>query len=130
MPGTTEPPIILVTGASGLIGTRLVAAFEADGHRVLRAVRRDARHEQEVGWHPAPGRSTATKWKVSTGSSTSRETSIAGKRWSKTYKQTLIDSRVDGTTLIADSIAASIANRVCSRLRPSATMAIKAHAAR
>ena len=43
---------IAVTGASGLIGSALVPALRADGHEVLRLVRRTPRTADEHRWDP------------------------------------------------------------------------------
>ena len=43
---------VAVTGSSGLIGTRLVAALRTDGHEVLRLVRRTPRTADEHRWDP------------------------------------------------------------------------------
>jgi len=41
--GLSEPQTVLVTGATGFIGSRLVAAFAAAGHRVIVLVRNSAK---------------------------------------------------------------------------------------
>jgi uncharacterized protein (TIGR01777 family) len=46
---------IVMTGASGLIGTDLSARLRADGHDVIRLVRRPPQSEAEVQWDPAAG---------------------------------------------------------------------------
>ena len=43
---------VAVTGSSGLIGTALVASLRADGHDVIRLVRRPPRAAGEVRWDP------------------------------------------------------------------------------
>ena len=43
---------VAVTGSSGLIGSRLVAALRSDGHQVLRLVRRTPRTAAEHRWDP------------------------------------------------------------------------------
>ena len=43
---------VAVTGSSGLIGTALVASLRADGHEVIRLVRRPPRADDEVRWDP------------------------------------------------------------------------------
>ena len=101
----SEQPTIVVTGASGLIGPKLVAALEADGKRVLRAVRRDVQSEQELRWDPAAGTIDRDRLEGVDAVIHLAGANIAGKRWTEAYKQTLIDSRVDGTTLIAKTIA-------------------------
>jgi len=109
MSSQSSQPTVVVTGASGLIGTKLVAALEADGKRVLRAVRRDARSDRELSWDPTTGTIDRDKLKsISAGLDAVIHlagANIAGKRWTDKYKQQLIDSRVDGTTLIARTLA-------------------------
>ncbi len=52
----TGPLVVAVTGASGLVGSALCAFLTTGGHRVIRLVRRPARHEDERRWEPeAPG---------------------------------------------------------------------------
>ena len=43
---------IAVTGSSGLVGTALTASLRADGHEVVRLVRRPPRGPGEVRWDP------------------------------------------------------------------------------
>ncbi len=101
-----DPTTILITGASGMIGARLVAALETDGHRVLRAVRREARTDNEVSWQPKQGTIERDKLQGVDGVVHLAGANIAGKRWTEDYKQTILNSRVEGTTLIAETIAA------------------------
>ena len=103
-------PTVLVTGASGLLGTQLVAALEADGKQVLRAVRRPVQNDQELTWDPAAKTIDRDKLERLAGGLDAvihlAGANVAGKRWTPAYKKLLIDSRVDGTTLIAETIAA------------------------
>jgi uncharacterized protein YbjT (DUF2867 family) len=46
---------IVVSGASGLVGSALVPALEAAGHPVLRPVRREPESTDEIAWDPAAG---------------------------------------------------------------------------
>jgi len=43
---------VAVTGSSGLIGNALVASLRADGHEVVKLVRRPSRSADEVRWDP------------------------------------------------------------------------------
>ena len=45
---------VLVTGASGMVGSTLTQQMTADGHEVVPVVRRDAR-SGEVQWKPSAG---------------------------------------------------------------------------
>ena len=46
---------VLVTGASGLIGSALVARLAAGGHEVVRLTRAEPRGPGEFRWDPAAG---------------------------------------------------------------------------
>ena len=43
---------VLISGASGLIGTELNLQLKAQGHEVVRLVRREARSTEELSWNP------------------------------------------------------------------------------
>ena len=97
---------VVVTGASGLIGTALVRSLQGDGHQVLRLVRRPARAADEAEWDPA---TRSLDPAVLAGADAVVHLAGAGvgdKRWSDDYKRTILDSRVDGTTTIATAVAA------------------------
>lgn len=96
---------IVVTGASGLIGTTLVRALRADGHDVRRLVRHEPTAADESSWDPArhtidPGALDGIEAVVHLAG-----VGVADKRWSASHKKAVMDSRVDGTTLIADAVA-------------------------
>ncbi|MET9495517.1 TIGR01777 family oxidoreductase [Streptomyces sp. NPDC006552] len=97
---------IAVAGASGLIGSALVRSLTADGHEVRRLVRRAPRAADEIRWDP-------TKGEVDTGGLTGCEAvvNLAGAgvgdhRWTDAYKREIRDSRVLGTTTLAEALAA------------------------
>ncbi len=95
---------IIVSGASGLIGSALVPQLTAHGHEVVRLVRRTAK-QGESTWNPARGDIDAT---VIDGADAVIHLSGAGigdKRWSNSYKREILDSRVKSTKLLASVIA-------------------------
>jgi uncharacterized protein len=96
---------ILVTGATGLIGSRLTQALEAAGHTVLKAVRREARHDREVRWILERNEIDAAQLEGLAGVVHLAGANIAGQRWSESYKQEIRESRVKGTRLIAETLA-------------------------
>jgi len=102
---------IAIAGSSGLIGTQLVASLRADGHEVLRLVRRPATAPSEVTWDP-------TKRSVDMGKLTGIDAliNLAGagvgdRRWTTKYKQVILDSRVNSTAFCAE-IATKVRPRV------------------
>lgn len=97
---------IAVTGASGLIGSKLVTALAADGHRPVRLVRRDpAPGEDAVRWDPAAGTIDAASLEGIGAVVHLAGEGIAEKRWSAEQKKRILDSRVQGTSLLATTLA-------------------------
>jgi uncharacterized protein (TIGR01777 family) len=96
---------ILVTGASGLVGSALVPALSAAGHTVVRAVR-GSPVPGEVAWDPAAGRMDAASLEGTDAVVHLAGENIAG-RWTKEKKERIRASRVDGTSLVARAIAAT-----------------------
>lgn len=95
---------IVVSGASGLIGSALVPRLNAHGHDVVRLVRRNAKTGEST-WDPARGVIDAN---VIEGADAVIHLSGAGigdKRWSNSYKREILDSRVKSTKLLASVIA-------------------------
>ena len=104
---------VAVSGSSGLIGTALVASLRADGHEVIRLVRRPPRAAGEVRWDPraadagliasgAPGSSAlgglgACVHLAGAG--------VADRRWTARYKAEIRASRVLGTRALAGALA-------------------------
>ncbi|MCA6095284.1 TIGR01777 family oxidoreductase [Streptomyces sp. SCA3-4] len=106
---------IAVTGSTGVIGTALVRSLEADGHEVVRLVRRPPRHSGEVRWDPRrPGTPPGGDGeKVNTEALAGCEAvvhlagaGIGDHRWTDAYKKEIRDSRVHGTRAIAEAVAA------------------------
>ncbi|MEU3608113.1 TIGR01777 family oxidoreductase [Streptomyces sp. NPDC035033] len=96
---------VAVTGASGLIGAALVRSLRADGHDVLRLVRRPARTADEVEWDP---KRLYVDGAGLVGVDAVVHLAGAGvgeRRWNEAYKKEIRDSRVLGTTAIARTLA-------------------------
>lgn len=94
---------VLVTGASGLIGTALVQSLRRDGHEAIALVRRSPQGAGEVQWNPlfvnaAPFEGADAVVHLA-------GESIAGGRWTAERKKKIVESRLVGTQNLAQSIA-------------------------
>jgi uncharacterized protein (TIGR01777 family) len=96
---------VAVTGASGLIGSHLVRSLQADGHQVTRLVRREATGSGEVRWDPGNGSIDAAGLEGHDAAVHLAGAGLGDHRWTNSYKATVLDSRVGGTSLLAETLA-------------------------
>jgi uncharacterized protein (TIGR01777 family) len=99
---------VAITGSSGLIGTALVASLHADGHEVVRLVRRPPRGADEVRWDPRAadgGLGDAAALRGVNACVHLAGPGVASKRWTKRYKTEIKASRVLGTRALAGALA-------------------------
>ncbi len=95
---------VLVSGASGLIGSALVPALSTAGDRVTRLVRSGGTKEGSVAWDPAAGRLDAGELRgVNAAVHLAGET-VAG-RWTDAKRKRILESRTRGTRLLAETLA-------------------------
>jgi uncharacterized protein (TIGR01777 family) len=95
---------IVISGASGLIGTPLVTRLRGKGHEVVRLVRR-APARGEAQWDPQAG---VLDPAILEGADAVIHLSGAGigdKRWTDAYKREVLESRTLSTSLLARTIA-------------------------
>ena len=96
---------VAITGSSGLIGTALTASLQADGHQVVRLVRRPPRSADEIRWDP---RAADAGNPVLTGVDACVHLAGAGvgdHRWTAAYKAEIRSSRVLATRALATALA-------------------------
>jgi uncharacterized protein (TIGR01777 family) len=97
---------IAVTGSTGLIGTALTRSLTGDGHTVIPVVRRAVgAGEDAVRWDPAAGTIDATALEGVDGVVHLAGAGIGDKRWSDSYKRTILESRTKGTDVLARTLA-------------------------
>lgn len=97
---------ILISGASGFLGSALTTFLRENGHEVVRLIRPGAPMSSEtVVWDPALGQIDATRLEGFDAVVHLSGESVSG-RWTSSKKTAIHDSRVQGTKLLAGTLAA------------------------
>ncbi len=95
---------IAITGSHGLIGRHLIPALRAEGHDVLALVRGPA-GPGEASWDPASGTLDARAIAGVDGAIHLAGAGLASRRWTEDYQRQILDSRIQGTQLLARTLA-------------------------
>lgn len=98
---------VLISGASGLVGTELIKQLKQQGHEPLRLVRRPAVQPDEVEWNPATGILTDGVMQT-----VDAVVNLAGATtgkipWTAKYKKEIVSSRLDSTRTLVNAMAAA-----------------------
>ena len=96
---------VLVTGASGLIGSTLCEKLREAEHEPVRLVRREAAGAGEISWDPAAGTIDAEALEGCDAVVHLAGAGIGDKRWNEARKRELADSRIRSTHLLATALA-------------------------
>jgi len=96
---------VAITGATGLVGKKIVARLEAEGHQVVKLVRGTPKNSNEFSWNPNEGKIDAKAFDGVDAVIHLAGENIASKRWSSEQKAKIKQSRVKGTELIAQTLA-------------------------
>ena len=114
---------VAISGASGMLGSRLRAALNKRGDEVVSLVRRETASPDERYWDPtsgcieAPGLTDVDVVVNLAGAP------IAGSRWSKKYMHTILGSRLDSTNALVNAIAEAKKSGLGPKLLLSASAA-------
>ena len=100
----STPQRIAITGASGLIGSALVGHLKSEGHTVQRLVRRAPVSPDEVQWDPKTGYVDLEALRGVDAIIHLAGAGVGDKRWNKKYKAEILNSRLLGTTAIANAV--------------------------
>jgi len=97
---------IIVSGASGLVGARLVPALKSQGHEVVRLVRDHKMTGPGVAfWDPKAGKIDPAALAGCEAAINLAGENIAAGRWNEKRKAAIRESRIDATTTIAKAFA-------------------------
>jgi uncharacterized protein len=95
---------IVMAGSSGFLGSALAGRLRADGHEVVRLVRRPADGPAEISWNPSAGVLDRSAL-AGAGAVINLAGAPVARRWSDRYRKQLVSSRVDSTGTIAAALA-------------------------
>ena len=98
---------VLITGSSGLIGSALIESLVANGHEVIRLLRKNLADDSPV-WDPENGVIDLADVRDISAVVHLAGDNIAEGRWSSQKKGRIINSRVLGTKLLAKFFATSV----------------------
>jgi uncharacterized protein len=110
---TESPPLsaspILLSGASGMLGQALARTLTAEGYGLIRLTR-DRKSRTEPGtllWNPDSGAWDARELEELRPSAAIHLSgaNVAARRWTKAYKQEIVESRVKTTRVLAEGLA-------------------------
>jgi uncharacterized protein len=96
---------VAVTGSHGFVGSALVPALARAGHHVVRLVRTRPVGADELGWNPEAGTIDAAGLEGIDGVVHLAGAGIGDKRWTDARKRLILESRTQGTGLLARTLA-------------------------
>ena len=97
---------VAVSGSTGLVGSEVVTVLSAEGHEVVRLVRRaPAPGEKTVRWNPEAGEIDAGGLEGCDAVVHLAGENVGAGRWTAARKAAIRDSRVKGTRLLCDALA-------------------------
>lgn len=96
---------VAITGASGLLGPQLVRSLRADGHEVVRLVRREATGPDEVRWDPSSGHVDVERLVGVEAGIHLAGAGIGDRPWTPAYRREVLESRRNGTRTFASALA-------------------------
>jgi len=103
--GNRQRMTVLLSGATGMVGSALEAFLRMRGHTVRRLTRNPSR-PGDIGWNPSTGQLDLSSTESIDAAVHLAGENIAGGRWSEARKQRILESRRRGTRLLSETLAA------------------------
>lgn len=98
---------VLISGASGLVGSEVIRQLEAEGHEALRLVRRKATSANEVEWNPSEGYIQEGIMETIDAVVNMAGATTGKIPWTAKYKEEIVSSRLDSTRTLVKAMAAA-----------------------
>lgn len=97
---------ILISGASGLVGTHLIPTLKAKNHEIFRLVRKAPEAADEIRWDAEKGFSDGERERLENFDAVVHLAgdNVASESWSEEKKRKIRDSRVVGTRVLVDAL--------------------------
>lgn len=96
---------VLISGATGLVGSEVSRQLLAAGHEPIKLVRRKAVRADEVEWDPAKGFITAGIMETIDAVVNMAGATTGKLPWTKSYKQEIVNSRLNSTKTLVEAMA-------------------------
>ena len=96
---------VLITGASGLIGTALQGSFKEKGYEMLLTSRKEPKDAEHVQWDAETGFTDPSKLEGVDVVVHLAGESVNGLRWTEEKKKAIRDSRIHGTQSVVGAIS-------------------------
>ena len=96
---------VLISGATGLVGSEVARQLLAAGHEPMKLVRRKAVRADEVEWDPAKGFITPGIMETIDAVVNMAGATTGKLPWTKSYKQEIVNSRLNSTKTLVEAMA-------------------------
>jgi uncharacterized protein (TIGR01777 family) len=98
---------VLISGATGLVGSEVARQLLAGGHEPLRLVRRKAESVDEVEWDPSRGYLTEGIMETVDAVVNMAGATTGKIPWTRKYKEEIVASRINSTRTLVTAMAAA-----------------------
>lgn len=98
---------VLISGASGLVGSEVIRQLEAEGHEALRLVRRKPSSPNEVEWNPSQGYIQEGIMETIDAVVNMAGATTGKIPWTANYKKEIVSSRLDSTRTLVKAMASA-----------------------